>query len=388
MSETTLNRDELVELTGRLVSHPSENPPGNEAAVADAIVDRLDSSSIEFEVTVSEPLPGRPNVIARAGNPERGSVLLTGHTDVVPADADQWTGDPFELRHEEGRLIGRGTADMKGALAAKIVATEAYLRSTDRPGEVILGFVVDEEHGGQGTRAMVREGIDADYAIIGEPTNLGTCVAQKGVARYEIELSGRKAHSGTPDEGEDAIRAAGRLLAAVEAFDESVRKQRNHDLLAPETVTVTEIEGGTAPNVVADSVRLTVDWRFHPGREDTPESFDEQIRACVDDATIDADIDISIDRTVFARAAAVPEGHELVEAVVDAAADAGVESTPLGFNAATDARFLVHDAEIPTVLFGPGSIEDDAHTVDESIRTDELEDTAKTYANALRRLLG
>lgn len=385
---TDISRDELIALTAELVGIASENPPGEEADVATAIAERIEASPVDFELEVSEVLPDRPNVVARAGDPDQGTVLLTGHTDVVPAEADQWSGDPNELREEDGKLIGRGVADMKAALAAKLLASEAYLTGTDDPGEVVLGFVVDEEHLGRGTRAMIEGGIDADAAIVGEPTELDTCVAQKGVARYRVRVEGENAHSGTPDEGTDAIRAAGRLLVALESLDGELRDEWRHELLAPETITVTEIEGGIAPNVVADRVELVADWRFLPGRVTSPDPFDDRIERLVSSTDLEANVDVDIERTVFARSAEIPADDDLVKTVVEAAADASVESEPLGFNAATDARFLVHDADVPTVLFGPGSIENDAHTVDESIAVDSLVATARVYRNALDRLLG
>lgn len=115
---------EIVTLTRELVERESENPPGNEQAVAEYLKQRLESSPVSFTIEVNEVSPGRPNVIARGGNPAKGTVLLTGHTDVVPAEPTNWSHNPYELRVGNDRVIGRGTSDMKGALAAKILATE------------------------------------------------------------------------------------------------------------------------------------------------------------------------------------------------------------------------------------------------------------------------
>jgi succinyl-diaminopimelate desuccinylase len=171
--------DEFVDLLTEIVARETVNPPGNEGALADYF-DWFEASSVEFDVELQEVHSGRPNVIARAGDPARGSLLLTGHMDVVPASSDDWSEDPFELQRENDRLIGRGTADMKGALAAKLVAAEAFLTEYDDTGEVILAFTVDEEVGGSGTRALVESGIEADAAIIGEPTQLHVAIAEYG----------------------------------------------------------------------------------------------------------------------------------------------------------------------------------------------------------------
>lgn len=384
-----IDREELVAVTKSLIDTPSENPPGNESAVADVLVDRLTESPVAFSIDSYDVLPDRPNVVATAGHdgdPYGPHVLLTGHMDVVPAKAKHWTGDPYEMRREDGRLIGRGTSDMKAALAAKLIAAESYLSKHPDGCRVTLAFVVDEEWGGAGTKAVADRGVDADVAVVGEPTQLQVCTAQKGVTRYRIHVHGRSAHSGMPDSGRNAIRGITQLLQHIEELDTERRVTTEHPQLEPETVTVTEIEGGLAPNVVADSARITIDWRTHPQFSATPEATDARIDDLVDTvSTVCPELTFETERIVFARGAEIGATHELVRTLVSAAADAGVESKPVGFNAATDARFLIHDADVPTVLFGPGSIKSDAHTVDESIAEDDLYRTAQTYESLLER---
>lgn len=379
--------DEIVALTRELVKRESENPPGNERAVATFLEERLKSSPVPFDIKSYKVEPDRPNVVACAGDPAKGSVLLTGHIDVVPANADDWSGDPYELRNRGGRIIGRGTADMKGALAAKILAAEAYYEAADDPGEVVLAFVVDEEDNGKGMQALVDRGVGVDVAIIGEPTELQVCTAQKGVARYKVTVHGESGHSGRPDNAVNAIEGMRRVLERIEALDDCLRKETSHYSLDPETVTVTEIEGGTAPNIVPDAVTVTVDWRFLPGPTG-PDTFDRRLQNTLDNISLNNNpVGVEVERIVFARAAEIPADHELVQVVQNAANTASVSADVVGFNAATDARFLVHDAGIPTVLFGPGSIEHDAHTVDESVRVADLKATADTYLEALACLL-
>ncbi|WP_129113806.1 M20 family metallopeptidase [Halegenticoccus tardaugens] len=391
------DEDALLRLIADLVARPSENPPGEETAVAEYLADRLEASAVPFAVETYDAVDGRPNVVARAGDASRGSVLLTGHTDVVPADPDEWSGDPYTLRREGDRIVGRGVSDMKAALAAELLAAESYLQSTDEPGEVVLGFVADEEWGGRGTRALVEHGVDADYAVVGEPTDRQICVAQKGVARYRIAVRGRSSHSGRPDAGINAIEGMHSVLTRLVAFDEHLREETSHDLLDPETGTVTEIKGGSAPNVVPDRATVTFDWRFLPGAVESGEPsetgeaaawFDERLNDLL--AGVERDgrpIEHDVERIVFARAAELPTEHKLVETMATAAADVGVDASPVGFNAATDARFLIHDAGVPTVLFGPGSIESDAHTVDESVRVADVADCARAYERVLTLLL-
>lgn len=369
-----------------LITRPSETPPGEEAAVADWLVDRLAASPVEFDVERTEVAPGRPNVLARAGDPARGTVLLTGHTDVVPTDPSGWTTHPYEPVVRDGRLVGRGAADMKGALAAMLVGAERYLATTTAAGEVLLAFVIDEEDQGAGTAALVEDGVDADCAVLGEPTELNVCTATKGVVRYEVTVEGESCHSGRPDAGRDAVRGLRELLARVAALDHEL-EATDHSILAHEDVTVTEVSAGTAPNVVAGRADATIDWRFLPG-ETEPQPFDERVLEAVEGLTTDGvAFGVGVDRTVFARGGEVDPDHPAVEGVLAAARECGLDASVVGFDAATDARFLIHDAGVPTVHFGPGSITDDAHTVDESVAVDDLVAAAAVYEAALGRLL-
>lgn len=379
-------REQVVDLATELISRPSENPPGDEDTVARWLESRLIDSPTDFDVNTAEILPERPNVVARAGDPDCGRVLLLGHLDVVPADADTWIEDPYDPTVRDDRLYGRGSADMKGAIAAMVVAAERYLDRADEPGEVVLAFVVDEEHGGAGAQALVEAGVDADGAIIGEPTDMNVCTAIKGVARYEVTLHGESCHSGQPDEGVDAIRGLSALLDRIATLDDKL-KATSHEVLAHEDVTVTEVAGGVAPNVVADRATATIDWRFLPGTTE-PEPFDERVCDALDGISADSTpIGVDLERTVFARAGETDADHPLVSTVIETAQAEGIPADLVGFNAATDARFLIHDANLPTVHFGPGSITEDAHTVDESVSIASLATTVAVYERALNGLL-
>lgn len=383
---TTVSEDELLNLVSEFVAHETENPPGNEKSLADYLDNRLESSPVDFAVERQEVLPGRPNMVARAGDPARGSLLLTGHMDVVPATPAGWSGDPFTLQRKGDRLIGRGIADMKGALAAKVVAVEAFLTEHDDTGEVILAFTVDEEIGGSGTEALVENGIEADAAIVGEPTQLQVAIAEYGAVGYTLTVSGESGHSGRPDLAVNAIDGLRRVLDRVEALNDDVRTQE-HDLIEPgPTITITEIEGGTAPNIVPDEASATLDWRTLP-TERAPADFDEQLAAAIENTMLHSSaVDVEFEREFFSAGSEIDPDAEIVQAVRAAARQAGVDAGLTGLNAVSDARYLTQ-AGIPTLLFGPGSIQDDAHTVDESISIDALLTAVETYQGALERFL-
>ncbi|PSP84833.1 hypothetical protein BRC83_04215 [Halobacteriales archaeon QS_1_68_17] len=375
----------VVELR-ELVGIPSENPPGDEEAVAAYLVDRFEDSPVPFRVEIREIEPGRPNVVARAGDPDRGSLLLTGHTDVVPADPAEWTGDPFELREDDGQLYGRGTADMKGAIAAQLAAAEAYLSTHDAPGEVILAYVVDEERTGDGTAALVDRGLRADAAVLGEPTDLGLGLAHFGSVRYTVTVEGRRSHAARPGEGTNAIEGLRQVLDRLRALDDEVRAA-DHRYLDDQSVTPTVLDSGPGGNVIPARASVVVDWRFHPGPVD-PEPFERRLREALAGVSIDGDpATVAFDRIQFTRGAEIPPDEPIVAAVEGAAADRGRPVEPFGCNYGADTPHLIYDGGIPTVLFGPGNI-DDAHSPDESIRAADLRTATRVYERTIERFFG
>lgn len=382
------SRDEqpVIDEARELVSIPTENPPGNEAEIVEYLFDRFDDSPVAFDIEtqrIDPDDPNRRNVIARAGDPMLGTLLLTGHLDVVPAAASEWSVPPFDLTRRDGRVVGRGVADMKGSIAAMLLGAESYLEGTEKPGEIVLGFVGDEEAGGRGTQELVRRGLEADAAILGEPTNLTIGRANKGAVRYDVTVRGENAHSGRPDQGTNAVSAVPGIIDRLEAFDNEL-EACTHDLLVPSsTVTVTQLSGGSAPNVVPDEATVTFDWRFFPGMSTDPEWYDREVEAAIGEPTIDGEsASCSIDRWNFKPAAGIDADEPVVAALEDALEGVGLDPEHSGFNAGTDAGYL-EEAGIPTVLFGPGSIEGEAHTVDESAAVEELVTAVDAYERAI-----
>ncbi|MDG5778886.1 M20 family metallopeptidase [Haloarculaceae archaeon H-GB2-1] len=377
--------DELRELVGR----PSVNPPGDEAELMDYLVERFESSSIPYQVQTQEVKPGRSNVIARAGDPARGSLLLTGHVDVVPADGNEWQSDPFELHRDGDRLVGRGTADMKGSVAAQISAAEAYLAAADSPGEVVLAFVVDEESTGDGTKELVAEGYvdsdDVDAAILGEPTDLQLGLAHFGSVRYTVTVHGRRSHAARPERGVNAIEGLQQVLDGIGALDAEVRGA-DHEYLDRQSVKPTMLDGGVGGNVIPDEASVVVDWRFHPGPQNQTE-FERRLRDSFGSVTVSGtEVDVDIDLWQFTRGAEVDADEAVVRAVEQSARDLDYTCAPIGCNYGADTPHLIYGGNIPTVLFGPGSI-DDAHSIDESIRESDLVAAAEIYARTLERFL-
>ena len=376
----------LLETAEGLLAVPSENPPGEEAAAVEWVRDRLEGAPLEWTVSTQSVTGERANIIARAGDPAVGRVVLNGHLDVVPADPALWRTPPYTPTVRDGRLVARGSADMKGAIAAQIEAAEAFLSRADSPGEVMLVFVVDEEYDGRGARRFVEEPLSADLVVIGEPTELDILTAVKGVARYHLTLTGRPCHSGTPDQGIDAIRGLAAVIERIGAMDDALAAT-SHAVLAHEDITVTEVDAGVAPNTVAGEAHCTVDWRFLPGETD-PATYDARLAETLGDLTVDGEpLTVDLERIVFARGAETAHDHPAVQAATAAIQSVGAPGQIGGLNGATDSRFFINDLGLPTIHFGPGSIADDAHTVDESVAIADLELAQAAYEAVLEAFL-
>ena len=234
---------ELAELARSLVAIDSVNPelvPGGagEAEVAGAVGSWLERAGLD--VTVEELAPGRPNVVGVARGTGGGrTLLLNAHTDTVGTAAMR---HPGEARLEGGRLWGRGAYDMKGALAAIMVAG-ARAREARLRGDVVVAAVIDEEVASLGTTALV-ERHTADGAIVAEPTEELVCVAHKGFVAFEVETRGRAAHGSRPDLGVDAIARMGHVLVGIERLDAELRADPRHPLLGSGSIHASLIEGG------------------------------------------------------------------------------------------------------------------------------------------------
>lgn len=380
--------DQVIQEVRSFVSRPTPNPPGHEERLTEYLIERLDNSPVEFSVSTQTIDPGRQNVVARVGDPSRGRLLLTGHIDTVPADEDQWSTDPYDLSLRDGRMIGRGVVDMKAACAAMLLATEDYVKSVETPGEVILGFVADEECSGTGTQTLVKSGPKVDAAILGEPSNMDIAIMNKGSVRYTVRMDGKSVHSARPDNGVNVIDAVPGLVTRLNQLDETVRYP-DHEYLPPGgSLSVTELSSGIAANVIPDRAKITIDWRFVPEESHEPKWFDEEIEKTLDSVCKSfKGISTTYDRWNYKPAFAVDSSERVVSAVMSATSDAGHPANISGFEAGTDAGYL-SEAGIPTVIFGPGRIDTQAHSVDESVPVQDVVSAVTIYRRCIERYFG
>jgi len=379
-----LDREALASLARDLVRMPSVNPPGDEKQVAEFIADRLKSGG--FEVDIYDVYPQRPNVTATLKGAEEGPTLLfNGHTDVVPVGSG-WTTEPFKADVRNGRIYGRGSADMKGGLASMIVAMEA-LKETgiELRGNLVFSAVVDEEATGNGTRSLIERGLKSDFAIIGEPTGLSIAIAHKGSVWFKITTHGKTVHSSMPHKGINAIYKMVRVINSLEDLSNKLQREA-HPLLGPPTLSVGKITGGTKPNIVPEDCEIVVDRRLIPGETigKVRAEFDELISAIKkEDEEFQADIEV-IPGVV--GPAEIPQNEPIVKALMSSTKKVIGRSIITGFTASCDAYYLIKQGRIPTAIFGPGEI-NQAHVADEYVEIAQLMAAAKIYALTAYELL-
>jgi len=333
-----------IPLLESLVNMPSVS--GNERALADFLCDSLDKEGFEVQ--------REGDSIWFTLGAERPHLLLVSHIDTVPP-CDGWTGDPFKLCVDGDKLIGLGANDAKGSVAAMIVAAPA-LRETKLEGSVTLAFVVEEERGGDGIRAVKPKLGVIDAAIIGEPTSLEVCSAQRGMLMLRCIAHGESAHVAHSHLGQNAIHKAARDIERLTAM-----AFEPHHLLGETRAQVTEISGGLARNQIPDRCEFLVDLRTTPNLDHI--AVTAQIRSALESEVI-----VHSDRYV---SVATDEREAIVQAALAAAGKSQCASSV----ATSDWAFL---KGTPAVKVGPGDTHR-SHRANEFLLASELEAGAEFY---------
>lgn len=380
-----IDSDDIVALASALIDAGGENPGDTEESVATVLVDRC--RQLGFDIEIDEVAPGRPNVVVSVGGSAEAGVLFLGHSDVVPAGGG-WSTDPFAAVVREGRLYGRGACDMKGGLAAVVVAMAALKRSgTLSRSPVSLACLVDEEDTGLGIRAFVSGQHTRSYrhCIVAEPTDLVTITGCRGAANLAITVSGHSAHAGRPSNGRNAVSAAARIVVLIDSMGEDLTAHA-HPALGPATWNVGTIDGGTGTSMVPDRCVITVDRRLLPGED--ARVVASRLQCDIENAGIVGDgIEVAVDVSMEMPGFLTSENSETVVAAVTSVTDAaGCRGTDV-WTASCDGGFVVRDLGIPTVVLGPGEIETQAHQPDESVSVQQLCDSARAYALLASRIV-
>jgi acetylornithine deacetylase/succinyl-diaminopimelate desuccinylase family protein len=378
-----VSRDRLVDTLSALVRTPSENPPGEELAVA-LLTEKM-CGELGFDVSLYEAEPDRPSVVARKRFSEGPTLTYCSHLDVVPiGDRDLWQYDPFGAEIVDGRMQGRGSSDAKGPMAAAIEAVTALLEAgAEMRGTLELALVADEETMGfQGAAFLVEQGIVApDIAIVGEPTTLRVVRAQRGACWFRITTRGLAAHGSAPERGVSAVRHMAEIVLRLEDTLPDIE----HEIVGGPSINVGTIHGGAKVNIVPASCVVEVDRRSVPGetRESVVASIEEAISLARQKFP---EIDATVELPFYGKPFEIdPESRVVTETLAAIGEGTGKPGEVMGFRGASDARFLA-EAGAQVVVCGPGDITL-AHTARESIDLDELEMGAVVYALAFAKLL-
>lgn len=370
-AETTSS---AIELLSRLVAFDTTSHKPNRDLVA------FVESYLAGHGVASELIPTadgtKAALFATVGPAGVPGIALSGHTDVVPADAGAWTGDPFTVRKQDGRLYGRGTADMKGFVACVLaMVPELRRRRLKVPVHVVLSY--DEEVGCIGVRPMIAELgsrlVKPRAVIVGEPTSMAVVDAHKGPVRWQVEITGRAAHSSMAPLGVNAIAVAAELVAELGRIEAELKALPGAPRFTPpySTLQVTEIAGGTATNIVPAFCRFGFDVRALPGLD--VDAIERRLVTFAETRCLPAmrrvapEAGIVVRRTNSVPPFAAAPASEAVALALKLAE----QNETHAVSYATEAG-LFQAADVPAVVCGPGDIAE-AHTADEWIAVADLE---------------
>ncbi|RQS14863.1 acetylornithine deacetylase [Burkholderia sp. Bp8998] len=319
----------------------------------------------------------KANLFATIGPRDRGGILLSGHTDVVPADGQAWTVEPFRMSERDGRLYGRGTADMKGFLASVLAAVPMFVeRRLSLP--IHLAFSYDEEIGCLGVRPMLAELAKRPHrpvlCVIGEPTELKPVLGHKGKLAMRCHVKGAACHSAYAPYGINAIQYASRLVNRLEEIGERLAQPEHHDARFDppfSTVQTGLIRGGKALNIVPDACEFDFEVRTLPGFD--ADEVTGELRAYAEQQltpkmrAVHADCDIRMQPLSAYPGLSTPDDGDAARLLSILSGSSAFGTVAFGTEGG-----LFEQAGIPTVVCGPGSM-DQGHKPDEFVSVEQLQ---------------
>lgn len=371
----TSNLERARSILDRLVAFPTVSRDTN-LPLIDWVDDYLAGFGIQA-TRVRSTDGTKASLYASVGPDVPGGVILSGHTDVVPVDGQNWTSDPWTVTERGGRLYGRGTCDMKGFDALALVAVPMALAAgVKRPLQIALSY--DEELGCDGCIDMIEEMARtlprAAAVIVGEPSRMKVVTGHKGGIGYRVDVKGHEIHSSLIDRGVSAVMEAGRIISWVNARNDQNRARVPGPLAAPfdppwTTLHVGQIKGGTADNITAADCHLTIDMRPVPGEasEDWQRAFEAEVaRIEAGMQAVRPGTSITLDR-YFDLPMLKPEDQGAAERLARAlTGDNGTHVVSYGTEGGHFQR-----AGYSAVVCGPGDIAQ-AHQPDEYIELSEF----------------
>lgn len=421
--------DEIVALATELIGYDTttrgqaEDPARDEAVLQERLGSLLEEAGAEVELwepaageldrwprQVPEGLgfAGRPQMLARFPGSAGPSLLFNGHIDVVSAEPfDRWASPPFEPEVRDGRLYGRGACDMKGGVAAMVVAAQVLAAEGALPaGDLLVNTVTDEEWNGAGALAACAHGVAADAGLVPEATGFEPWIACRGIANPTITVNGRPGHSEMPQPHWREGGAVNAIEKAVIVLD-AIRKLRErwaaagseHPLLKPGELIPTVIDGGEWWVSYPASCTVVVDITYLPQQGDREGGWASQLEREIEEwvgSAADEDSWLAVNPPVFAwgtnlAPAQVDPEHPIVAAALAAGEAIGKSGEIAALQGWHDAATFTR-MDTPTISYGPSGLSRDgetvAHSIDEFVPVDDLVATAKAYALAAARWSG
>ncbi|GAB2826381.1 M20 family metallopeptidase [Streptomyces daliensis] len=346
-----------------------------------------------WEHEVVEVAPGRPNVVAvvEGGGGDGPTLMFEGHIDVVTeGDAADWSVDPYGAEIRDGKLWGRGAADMKSGVAAMIYGVRALQEAGPFPGRIVLGVLCDEEGMMLGAKAFAASPLAAevDGVVVCEPEGYEVCTSARGGIRLRLGLTGAMAHGAMPQEARSPVVAGARIVAALAGVQEwAEERYGTHRHAGRVTVTPTVLRAGDPSqlNVIPGHGLVGVDVRTIPGTDHA--ELIGRVRRAAEEAAREAGVTVELAVVDDRPAIETPEDHPVVAGLV--AAHSLVHGEAPAFGAVpgtTDGTILTRDAGLPTVVYGPGG-KWIAHQKDEYVEVREIGEYTRVYAAAAHHFL-
>jgi acetylornithine deacetylase len=362
-----------IEMIRKLVGFDTTSRESNLALIEFAR-DWLDSFDIKSELVFDGPRR-KASLFATIGPADAAGIMLSGHSDVVPVDGQDWHSEPFKATEKDGRLYARGSSDMKSFIAVALALVPEFTAAKLKT-PIHLGITYDEEIGCLGVRpliaALAKRPVRPRLCIIGEPTMMQPVIANKGKRSYACRVRGHESHSALAHAGVNAVEAAAEIVAHIKAMARQRRREGpfDRDFMPPySTIHVGTIHGGTALNIVARDCRFEFEIRDLPG--DDAEAVRAEIERFAQGLlpemqAVSRETGIAFDElNVTPALSTAPDAEitQLAQALSGANATGKVSYTTEGG--------LYQHAGIPTVICGPGSIEQ-AHRPDEFVALDQV----------------